>query len=76
MKKVPAYKLSKPIRLRLDKWQDVKDLADELSEERGSDYSLPDTISEAVKFYRENRPKINEVAGTPGSPGTEEQGHA
>jgi hypothetical protein len=54
MAKEPAYK---PIKFRPAKWQEIQDLADELSAERGSSVYLPDTVSEAIKFYRENRKK-------------------
>jgi len=50
----------KPIRLKTDKWQEVKDLADELSDELSMNVSLPDAISYLIKFYREH------TAGTPG----------
>lgn len=45
----------KPVRLKLDKWQEVKDLAEELSEELNMNVSLPDAISHAIKFYQEHK---------------------
>jgi hypothetical protein len=51
----------KPIRLKTEKWQEVKDLADELSGQLNMNVSLPDTISYLIKFYREHP-----MAGTPG----------
>lgn len=54
----PAFK---PIKLKLDKWQEVSDLAQELETERGSSVSLSDAIAEAIKFFKENRPKPNQT---------------
>lgn len=48
---------TQPIRFRIEKYQEIKDLATELSEERGSNVYMTDAVSEAVKFFKENRPK-------------------
>jgi hypothetical protein len=52
-----AWRLYKPVRFKTENWQKIKDLADELSEERGSNVYLPDAVMESIKFYKENRPK-------------------
>lgn len=44
----------KTIKLRPDKWQPIKELADLLSEERGIDVSIPQAVSEAVKFMKDH----------------------
>jgi hypothetical protein len=44
----------KPIRLKTDKWQELKNLADELSADLGISVSLPDAIGHLLKFYREH----------------------
>lgn len=63
MKKAPTYK---PVRLRADtQWKELSEFAKELSDETGMSVSLPDAISFAVKFTKEQRPKPN-AAGTPG----------
>lgn len=45
----------KPIRMKTDKWQEVKDLAEELSSELNMNVSLPDAIGHAIKFFKEHR---------------------
>lgn len=55
---------TKPIRFKLDKWQEVRDLADELSDELNMTVYLQDAVGYAIKFYHEHK------AGTPGVSGT------
>ena len=51
----PDYK---PIRFQRVVWHEIKDLADELAKERGRQKEdLTKVVAEAVKFYRDNRPK-------------------
>lgn len=57
IKESPVQPDYKPIRMKTPKWQEIKDRADALAEERGGSVSLPDYISEASKFFEENRPK-------------------
>ena len=53
----------KSIKFREPEWRIIKDLADTISAEKGgSRVYLPDTVLDAVLFYRDNRPK---AAGTP-----------
>jgi hypothetical protein len=47
----------KPISHKAENWQEIKDLATELTQERGSTVSLAAAVAEAVKFFKENRPK-------------------
>jgi hypothetical protein len=48
----------KPVNLKTERWQEIKDLSEELAAERGiENISLPDVIGEAIKFFKENRPK-------------------
>jgi hypothetical protein len=50
---IPQYK---PIRFRVFQHEEITALRDELATERGNDnLSLPDTVLEAVKFYKDNR---------------------
>lgn len=48
---------SKVVKMRTEKWQEAKDLADTLAAERGSIVYVTDAIAEAVKFFSEHRPK-------------------
>jgi hypothetical protein len=57
------WQSQKVIRFRKSDWQVVKDMAELLSAERGAIVSMPSTVLESVKFYREHRLS---PAGTPG----------
>ena len=48
---IPRYKT---IKLRPDKWAPIKELAVFLSEERGVEVSIPQAVSEAVKFMSDH----------------------
>lgn len=52
--------LYKSIKFPPDKWEDIKALSTDLSQERGVAVSLPQAILEAVKAYRETRLVSNE----------------
>lgn len=49
---MPSYK---PIRFKLEDWETIKTLADELSLERGTEIRNPPAVMEAVKFFQEHR---------------------
>lgn len=51
----------KPIRLKTEKWQELKNFADELSTELNMNVSLPDAIGFLIKFYREGGSVTTEV---------------
>jgi len=57
---------TKPIRMKLEKWEEVKELADTLSAELNMNVSLPDAISHAVSFYNHHRNNPYIVRGKPG----------
>lgn len=46
-----------PIKFLPQQRAEIQELADELSSERNSIITRPSTVMEAIKFYRENRPK-------------------
>lgn len=55
---MPKVLKPKPINFRSFQHTEIADLRDELAAERGvNSLSLPDTVMEAIKFFRENRPK-------------------
>lgn len=57
----PAYK---PIRFQFPVWKEIKDLADELAVERGRQKEdMTKVVAEAIKFYRENRPRMESING-------------
>lgn len=47
--------LYKSIKFLPEKWETIKTLADDLSEERGTNVSLPDAVIEAVKMMIDTR---------------------
>lgn len=51
---MPKYK---PVKFNPDGWKYLKELADEVAAERNTKSSIPATILEAAKFFRDNRKK-------------------
>lgn len=48
---------TQPIRFQISKYTEIKELAAQLSEERGNITNMTDAVSEAIKFFKENRPQ-------------------
>ena len=53
----PVYR---SIRFKEIRYLEIKELRDALAEERHNDnLSLPDTVAEAIKFFKEHRPQTD-----------------